>query len=425
MPAEIVFDGAPGSPGIVLNPSSPCFNTSAGAATGLPGDTAYNFPGLVINEPITFDIGPDTSICPTSSYLLNAGSEFASYLWQDGSTDSTFTVIDSGMYHVAVTDTNGCTLYDTVYIELYPPLVIGNLSDTIVCPGMTVLLTQPSSDQYTYLWQDGSTDSFLVASMPGLYWVKVTDTSGCYGYDSSLISNFVYPVLELGNDTSLCPQTEVMFSAGFFETYQWSDGSTEANFIADDIGLYSVVAVDSNGCVQRDSISVISFYAEPPSDLVPDTVVCPNVPRELRAPTGYIAYEWNDGSTEQTLIVDQPGIYWVTVTNHFTCENTDTIFTKEECPTSIYIPNAFSPNGDGVNDVFTAIGYNVTEFHMMIYNRWGEMVFQTDDMSDGWNGRFEAKDCEIGAYVYQISYAGELNGIISSGSYKGNVTLIR
>lgn len=153
--------------------------------------------------------------------------------------------------------------------------------------------------------------------------------------------------------------------------------------------------------------------------------MCPHVPLILHAPNGYVSYEWNDGSVDQSFIIDEPGFYWVKVTNEYTCYTIDTMEAKEECPTGIFIPNAFTPNHDGMNDLFTAIGYNVTEFHMSIFNRWGQTIFNTDDISDGWNGTFEGKDCEIGSYVYQISFAGELHGIISSGSYVGNVTLLR
>jgi gliding motility-associated-like protein len=424
VPGTLTSTVTGGTAGLVLNPLSVCYNTTYGAAPGDDGEILFNYPPYNFIPPQQVSLLPDTTICPNASFLLNAGDGFVSYQWQDGSTDSTFTVSDTGTYHVQVIDSAGCFSYDTVLVDAYPPVSLPLFSDTSVCPQQSILLNAGTGNN-TYLWQDGSVNSTLIATAPGLYWVQVTDSIGCIGYDSLVLTNYTYPLLFVGNDTSICPGTQVLFSAGLFENYLWQDGSVFPNFYASGPGMYSVAATDSNGCVQRDTAMVISFYEQPPDSLLADTVVCPNVPKTLTAPKGFVSYEWNDGSAGQALIIDQPGFYWVKVTNEFACYVTDTIQVKEECPTGIFIPNAFTPNHDGMNDVFTAIGYNVTEYHMSIFNRWGQIIFATRDISDGWNGTFEGKDCETGTYVYRISYVGELNGTASGGSYVGNVTLLR
>ena len=424
LPSSITVNENSGTAGLVLNPASSCYNTNFGATDGTSGTTIFNFPSLNLIPPLQVVLPPDTTICPNSSFVLNAGSEFTGFLWQDGSTDSTFTVADSGVYYVKATDSAGCYSFDSVSVALYPPTALPLFNDTTVCPAKNVLLTA-GTENNSYLWQDGSTNSTLLVTLPGLYWVKVTDSIGCYGIDSVTVSNFLYPALDIGNDTSLCPGTQVLFSAGNFSSYLWQDNSTAANFIANDIGTYSVAATDSNGCIQKDTASVISFYEIPPDSLAADTIVCPNVPILLNAPKGYATYAWSDGSTAETLQIDQPGTYWLKVTNAHTCPNTDTINVKEQCPTEIFIPNAFTPNHDGLNDVFAPLGYNITEFQMAIYDRWGELIFQSSDLNDGWDGKYLGKDCEVGTYVYLISYVGELNGVTSSGTYKGNVTLLR
>lgn len=425
LPGSMTFTATGGAAGIVANPLSACYNTTWGATAGGDGATLFSFPSFNLQPPSQVTLPPDTIICPNSSFVLNAGSGFFSYDWQNGiSTDSVYAVTDSGTYFIKTTDSAGCFSYDTVVVNLFPPVSLPLFSDTTVCPKQSVLLTAGTGNN-TYIWSDGSTNSSLLVTDPGLYWVQVTDSIGCIGNDSVILSNFTYSVLNIGNDTSLCPGTQVLYSAGLFENYLWQDGSVFPNFYASEPGHYYVSATDSNGCVQRDTVVVISFYEVPPDSLLPDTVVCPHVPLTLHAPNDYVSYEWNDGSVDQSLIIDEPAFYWVKVTNEYTCYTIDTMEAKEECPTGIFIPNAFTPNHDGMNDLFTAIGYNVTEFHMSIFNRWGQTIFNTDDISDGWNGTFEGKDCEIGSYVYQISFAGELHGVTSSGNYVGNVTLLR
>ena len=118
--------------------------------------------------------------------------------------------------------------------------------------------------------------------------------------------------------------------------------------------------------------------------------------------------------------------YCVTAKGYNGCIDTAciTVYVLIPAP-DIHIPNAFTPNGDGVNDYFLPIGYNITEFHMQIFNRWGQLVYETDDFEKGWNGEAKGVPGEIGAYVYYVVWQGKLDGVFDSGTLKGNVTLIR
>src|SRR6185312_12658191 len=110
--------------------------------------------------------------------------------------------------------------------------------------------------------------------------------------------------------------------------------------------------------------------------------------------------------------------------NQFTCKGVDSFNVTLQCPTALFVPDAFTPNGDGVNDVFTAIGYNFKTFHMQIFNRWGIKVFETTQMDKGWNGDCKQTDCETGAYAYYIEWTGALYGVYKGGIEKGSVILI-
>ena len=424
LPANVIFSGIAGLPGLVQNPASSCFNTSFGGTPGIDGDVIFNFPPPAIPPLfIPVSLGNDTTICPDATLTLNAGTH-TTYLWQDGSADSTFIVADTGTFYVQVTDTFGCTSFDTIVVDISPPLPINIGSDTIVCRGQTVTL-DAGPLYVAYLWQDSSTLQTFAATDSGIYSIVVTDSFGCTGFDSVKVSNFNTPILSLGNDTSICPGTSVIFNAGNFSSYLWQDSSTLSSFEATDPGNYSVIVSDTNGCIQADGIAVSGFYPLPDDNLVADTVVCPNVPITIEATSGYVTYLWNDGSSNSYLEIDQPGNYYVTVTNGYTCVNTDTAHVMEECPTMVFLPTAFTPNSDGVNDVFKAIGYNITLFQMEIFNRWGQMIFTSNNLDQGWDGRFEGKNCLIGVYVCTVKYTGDLNGVSSSGELKGNVTLIR
>ncbi len=203
------------------------------------------------------NLGPDFNLCPGVIHLLDAGPGYDSYLWQDGSTDQTYMVTESGVFWVHAYI--GSTLYaDTIHIDYwpYPDPNLGN--DTLLCPGNSLLL-EPPVYFASYLWQDGSTLPFFIVSEEGLYWVSVTDVHGCAASDSIWITYSSFDI-DLGMDTTICLCDTVLLNAGEgFFNYEWQDGSTGQYFqvVASEYGvgshLFSVTAIDSNDCEISDT----------------------------------------------------------------------------------------------------------------------------------------------------------------------------
>ncbi|MFI5135726.1 MAG: gliding motility-associated C-terminal domain-containing protein, partial [Chitinophagales bacterium] len=134
-------------------------------------------------------------------------------------------------------------------------------------------------------------------------------------------------------------------------------------------------------------------------------------------------YVWstNPEQDSQTAVNLAPGTYTVTVTDSAGCKISDTV-SIYEVPNVFAVPNAFTPNGDGLNDVFIPVQTNIATFEMSIFNRWGQLIYYTADQTKGWDGKYQGRQEEIGAYVYQIN-ATFLDG--SAVEKKGNVTLLR
>ncbi|MCS6916909.1 MAG: gliding motility-associated C-terminal domain-containing protein [Chitinophagales bacterium] len=424
MPTGITAELNGGAPGLVLNPLSTCYNTSWGATAGSDGNVLFDFPGFPFSPAHVVSLIADTMLCPGQQLLLSAGSSFLSFEWNDGTTDSVLLASAPGTYYVTVTDSAGCLSSDTVTLSAFPPVTVALLPDSIICPGDSLLLIAGGSEN-TYLWSNGATDSSLWVSLPGWYGVEVTDTLGCTVNDSALIVQHPITPLNLGDDFAICQSDSAVVYAGNYASYLWSNFSTDSAITVKTVGLYWVMVTDSNGCVQSDSINLLMLYPLPPDSLMADTVVCPGAGKVLQAPAGYAAYLWNTGTTDNKLFVNQAGSYWLEVTDENGCRNRDTFFIDQECPTEVWFPNAFTPNGDGVNDEYRAIGYNINRFSMTIYNRWGEVIFVADDLNDAWNGWCNGVPCEIGVYVFHAEYSGELHGTVTSGRRKGNITLLR
>ena len=221
--------------------------------------------------------------------------------------------------------------------------------------------------------------------------------------------------------------------------YQWiyPNGDTSSNdplffsVSSSDAGLYTLLATDRMGCTDQKSIELIvsdipvaAFHGTDTLEMYQGDV--------LDAGSGLASYRWNTGDTTNSVVVDNEGVYSLEMTSQAGCTGSDSVYVKlkeDEKPpepnTGIFVPNAFSPNGDGVNDVFVMKydGFSIFDFRISIFDRWGEEIFQSDDISRGWDGKKNGNDCPGGVYVYKIVFS--VDGIAGSQERVGTVMLVR
>jgi len=163
---------------------------------------------------------------------------------------------------------------------------------------------------------------------------------------------------------------------------------------------------------------------ELPSVNIGDTVyMYPGSPILLDAGEGYASYEWSTGENTQVVKINESGTYWVTVQNALCCYNIDTVLVIYF---DVIVPNAFRPGG--VNNIFKAYASSleaVENFMMYIYNRWGQQIYVSNDITQGWDGKINGKDAPGDVYVWLINYDVEREGKTIRIAYKGNVILLR
>lgn len=193
--------------------------------------------------------------------------------------------------------------------------------------------------------------------------------------------------------------------------------------------VLSILNIDySNFCLNSLPFSVI-FSELNKFTLGPDSFLCDTTTLTIDAgQRTAINYLWQDGSNDQTLSVNRSGSYWVQVTDVNGCTKKDSINVIiqncEEC--GLFIPSAFTPNDDGLNDLFKtrpqcpAIG--LQNFSLSVYNRWGQLVFMTNDINKGWDGKYKNKGLDQGVYVYLVDYSFKQNKFHHQ---KGAITLVR
>ncbi len=388
--------------------SNGCITDTVELVTALPTPTVF--------------LGNDTTLCTGIPLTLQAGEvPQIQYLWQDNSSLNNFIVTTGGMYWVKLTNQFNCSASDTINVTYKPVPQFTLGSDTVLCNNK-VLNIKESVPGSTYLWSNGSTSSTINIQSAGLYWLQV-DESGCTKRDSIFVSTKPSPTINLGDDTTLCAsQTMIINAMNNNATYLWQDGSTQPEFTVTEAGRYTV-KVDINGCDTSGAITV-DYDNKPTINLGDDTTVCNTQKLLLDATYPGATYQWQDGSTNSQFRVSAAGQYSVAVSN--LCGTTDqsVVVKYENCACQISVPNAFTPNNDGLNDIFKPrFICSLNNYSCKIFNRWGQLIFESRNTDQGWNGYFQNEIQPSGTYVWMIQYMDLYSG--KNMTKQGTVVLIR
>lgn len=230
---------------------------------------------------------------------------------------------------------------------------------------------------------------------------------------SATISIFVRkgPEKSLGGDTSLCQNEKLLWEipAGEYQ-FQWQDGSSGSSFLIDRPGIFHYRADQANCTWQSDTLHVKSVREPPVFSLGKSRDECFLEPVQVKGPPGMHAYRWEINgrllSEDSTCQFEEPGTLKLEVTDRYSCRFSDEVYIrKDECP-EVYVPEAFSPNGDGVNEVWKVFGRNIDNLSLSVFNSWGEVVFYGSGKDAAWNGRFKGSACPPGVYQFTLLYSG-------------------
>ena len=212
-------------------------------------------------------------------------------------------------------------------------------------------------------------------------------------------------------------------------SWDFGDGSTSA--VMNPIHLYSTpgnywvkMTETYAGHSFIDSVLIVS-HPKPPISLTDTVLLYKGSTITLHAGEGYPEYTWSTGSIQSSITVGQQGSYWARVRDVYCCTNSDTTYVKVF---NYFIPDAFTPNGDGLNDVFRVNGlYRTVNFSMVVFNRWGQMLFESDDIDKGWNGKWGGTDCPPDTYIWVVKISFPGKDIITNGDviFKGSVNIVR
>ena len=350
------------------------------------------------------------------------------YFWNNDDTTAAITVRTSGMYNVIVS--NGqCVSYDTTQVLVLPKPVVNLGADTMICWKDTMILRGPVNPLYTYKWQDGSTKPTLKVSDSGIYALKV-DFGLCHVNDSIQLKVF-NKKQGLVLDSIVCtPQYRLVPKVEGTKQYRWLDGSTQPYLDVSKTGTYQVLAY--NGTCYADLSYKLTFLTYPAVNLKHDTVICNDLGInhiDLNVAWAGARYIWSTGDTTPSVIATKSGLYYVAIINACGAWWTNTFVDFKSCYAA-YIPNAFSPNGDGENEIFRIYPpKDVSKIrNFKVFDRWGELVFSTqnflpdDAEHNGWDGKLNGRFANPGVYVYFIEIETNKGDVYFQ---RGDVTLFR
>lgn len=387
---------------------------------------------LYHNLPI-LNLGQDNTACINDTILLDLGDVDETIQWNTGQTNSTITINQSGCYSATLTNEYGCANSDTVcYTYHILPNTI--LVDSIFsCTGDEEILDAGNEGE-SYQWNTGEETPILIVSQSGTYSVLITNEFDCSIEASTVIEFGELPFVVLPQDQSLCVgDTLHVVAETDSDILQWNNGETSDEIIVTTSGAY-ILTVYNQFCESNDEINVV-FNTYPQLTLPENLTICfDDYPQgyELN-PGGNFGsiFDWNTGATTSSIQTYSPGYYRVVSKGSFGCQSSADIFIYEFCSgINIFIPNAFTPNNDGINDVFRIKGNNIALYSIKIYNRWGQQIWHSTDIGKPWDGSYKSRDhwVQNDIYTYIIEYSSFINsdGLQSqSNTIQGKITVIR
>lgn len=287
----------------------------------------------------------NTSFCQGDSATLNAGNNFFSYLWNDGSTAQTLIVNNSGTYKVTVTNSIGCPGVDSVGVTVIPtpsPEISGVLA---ICEGEATTL-DAGPGYATYVWSTGASGQILTVSSGGAYSVTVTSPEDCIGSVGINVQESPNPVLQITGDPSLCEGEQTVLSPGAaFSSYNWSTGASTAAITVSMTGQYSLTVTNNAGCSGSDSFAV-TVHPNPTPTISGTLSFCQGSSTSLSVGGAFASYQWSDGQTNASISVSTAGTFSVTVTDQNGCTGIASVSTAVlglVNPTVTSIPSGVCP----------------------------------------------------------------------------------
>lgn len=382
------------------------------------------------------------------SISASNGTEPYQYNWSNGEHGTNISNLCAGRYTITVIDADLCVTHQFANISQPDTLVTNITEDSpILCFGELASIhssTYGGTSPYAFIWSNGESTQTSIMVPAGYYTIQVTDNHGCTSNAQITISQPEALRLSQTTENQLCDNNcngkiVTRMQGGVMPyRYRWSSGETSSEITNLCSGEYDLTITDANGCTLSNSYQIenLGFVPELDATISSNIIYRGESVRLVAVTSSNGIFDWDNEK-----ILDNPSIYnpiaRPTENTLFTVEfhdvnnciaiDTVSVIVKEVIcgDPYIFVPNAFTPNGDGNNDFFKPFYPSaiVTEIYFAVYDRWGSIVYETDNIrADGWNGTFKGQKLAPDVYVFWLKTKC-ING--EEYEHRGNVTLIR
>ncbi len=442
--------------------SNPVQNTAT--ATGLPQGNVL----LVVTDTNTCRINSTVTIGSPQKILLDASAEDAScfnvangsaevhvvsggtspfvYLWSNALTDSNVTGISANDYFVTVTDANGCEEFDTVTVSEPAAIAIQDSVVDVSCfgynDGRILVMVSGGTPSFSFLWSNADNTPIADDLIAGNYSLTVTDLNGCVDSLNGIAviepTAILFGAIDIGPPCAGESTGSILFSAsGGTGPYEFTLDSTISQPNPEFTGLaegnHQLLITDNNGCSLDSVVTVIAFdsvhVAFDSSEIKINLGQQITLNPVIQPANPFYNYSWEPSSglscnncqnPVATPLITTP--YELTVFDEHGCRYSETIIIEVDNELILVVPNAFSPNGDGVNDYLNVYGISLLSIEFSVFNRWGEKLWETNNLSEGWDGSYRNKPLPPAVYVYYV------DAVFTDGQkkqIKGSTTILK
>ena len=376
------------------------------------------------------------------SVSVSGGTAPYSYSWNNATTADSLVNIAAGNYSLTITDGNGCvTASNAITLNQPEALRVNTIITPVGCSGLNdgsvAAEVAGGTPPYSYNWSTSAKTVQIDSLAPGNYTLTVSDNNGCLTNRLMAVAAATPITLSAVAQNTSCSTVEngsisVTVSGGSLPyLYRWNNGQSAPTLNDIAAGYYTVTVTDNKGCSAETGDSILVNYAL----TVHASAATSNGQIQLSAATNVDhsnTYSWNPSNvlscSNCASTVAQPQqstLFTINVTDVNGCKASDTVSVEvSNATTDVFIPNAFTPNGDGVNDEFKIFGdlAGVHFIDLAIFDKWGEKVFESNNPNFEWDGTYRGQAAPLGVYVYTATIVFD-NG--KSKDYKGSVTLLR
>lgn len=377
----------------------------------------------------TVELASNFSFCEGQPLELGVTPSINANLdWSNGISGNTFTTDEGGNYTLNLTSANGCeNAYDFSVEAIAIP--VAQLDSTAeICSGESLLVEAGNAE--TYLWSTGATTSTLTLTEAGIYTVVLSNANCTVEAEISLTVT-PGPEIPLLANYAVCEGDTIRIAPADTVNLWYLNGQQFTDSIALPGGGQPLLEVINpfSGCANSLALSVV--VTRPPTPILPaGSELCEGAPLLLDPQLfgSATAVTWSTGATTPLITVSEAGIYSVDAENECGSGSASTEIIVRRCDCPFYVPNAFTPDLDGINELFSpVIDCDVREYEFSIFNRWGERIFYSATPGEGWNGSGDKGTHWVQGevYIWQLRFLADVPGEVIQADHYGHVLLLR